>query len=337
MRCGFNVPSWLTLTNDGTTIASGILRFVPDGMMTLVSSAPNYNSSSGDTLFYNYSNLYPGQSIVVLLVYEMPLTPGLELCINSFASIFDGTVYQPATENLLCDTITCSFDPNDKAVIPPGVQAAHYILKTDSLLYTIRFQNEGNDTAFTVALRDQLSGFLDRNTLELVASSHPVTLSINASNLAEFRFENILLPWKAIDETGSQGFVQFRIVPIQGLPDGTVIENDAGIYFDFNPPVITNLTHVTLVTTIPVGIGEVGSSSGITVQPQPFSDRCEIILSGDQHGTAAYSIFTISGRHIHSGLTPPGKRKTIQLDTSLWQKGVYFIRINGDVVRLVKY
>ncbi|MBL0071788.1 MAG: hypothetical protein IPP34_08230 [Bacteroidetes bacterium] len=61
-------------------------------------------------------------------------------------------------------------------MIPPGVQPSHYILKTDTLLYTVRFQNEGNDTAFTVVIRDQLSSLLNRNTVELVASSHPVIL-----------------------------------------------------------------------------------------------------------------------------------------------------------------
>ncbi|MBL0071787.1 MAG: hypothetical protein IPP34_08225 [Bacteroidetes bacterium] len=54
------------------------------------------------------------------------------------------------------------------------------------------------------------------------------------------------MPHKSINESGSQGFVTFRIVPFQGLPDGTVINNEAGIYFDYNPPVITNTAFVTL-------------------------------------------------------------------------------------------
>ncbi len=328
-RCGFTVPAWITMTNIGTSILNGIVRYVPDDSMTFVSSTPAPDSISGDTLYFNFSNLFPGQTSTILLNYEMPLTPGLVLCSNTLASVFNGTTYQPFIEHLYCDTITCSFDPNDKKVIPPGVQAAHYILKTDSLLYTVRFQNEGNDTAFTVVIRDQLSNLLDRNTMELVGSSHPVTSTVNAANFAEFRFENILLPYKSIDDPGSQGFVTFRILPFPGLPDGTIIENEAGIYFDFNPPVITNTAFVTLVTSIPVGINEISGNALLSISPQPFSDYCEINITDESPFVSEFNVYDISGREIYFGTTGVGKRKQIRLNTSQWNKGMYFIRIRN--------
>jgi len=33
-RCGFDVPAWITLTNTGTSILNGIIRYVPDDSMT---------------------------------------------------------------------------------------------------------------------------------------------------------------------------------------------------------------------------------------------------------------------------------------------------------------
>ncbi|MBK7387696.1 MAG: T9SS type A sorting domain-containing protein [Bacteroidetes bacterium] len=328
-RCGFTVPAWITVTNDGTSIVNGMIRYVPHDSMTFISANPAPDNVSGDTLYFNFSNLFPGQSLTIQLFYEMPLTPGLLLCSNTVASVYDGSTYQPFTEDLYCDEITCSFDPNDKKVIPPGVQPSHYILKTDTLLYTVRFQNEGNDTAFTVVIRDQLSSLLNRNTVELVASSHPVIFSINTANLAEFRFENILLPHKSINESGSQGFVTFRIVPFQGLPDGTVINNEAGIYFDYNPPVITNTAFVTLVTTIPVGINEISGFKSLNISPQPFTNYCEINITDEDPHISEYRVYDISGREITFGTTLEGMHKQIRLNTTQWDKGIYFIRIKN--------
>ncbi|MBK9629215.1 MAG: hypothetical protein IPO56_16370 [Flavobacteriales bacterium] len=42
-----------------------------------------------------------------------------------------------------------------------------------------------------------------------------------------------------MNEPRSHGFVTFRIRPRTPVLPGTVIENIANIYFDFNPPVIT--------------------------------------------------------------------------------------------------
>ena len=44
---------------------------------------------------------------------------------------------------------------------------------------------------------------------------------------------------------GSQGFVSVSFKPKAGLVPETKGENTAGIYFDFNPPVITNTVNST--------------------------------------------------------------------------------------------
>jgi uncharacterized repeat protein (TIGR01451 family) len=76
--------------------------------------------------------------------------------------------------------VTCSWDPNDKAVNPSGVTAAHYTLMDEELQYTIRFQNCGNDTAFNIRVLDTLDANLDMSTLQIVASSHPVSLQMTS-------------------------------------------------------------------------------------------------------------------------------------------------------------
>jgi hypothetical protein len=61
-----------------------------------------------------------------------------------------------------------------------------------------------------------------------------------------FTFENILLPDSTTNFEGSLGHVYFQVKPRAGLVPGTVIENTAAIYFDFNAPIITNTTFHTI-------------------------------------------------------------------------------------------
>ncbi|MEM9824801.1 MAG: T9SS type A sorting domain-containing protein, partial [Bacteroidota bacterium] len=101
-------------------------------------------------------------------------------------------------------------------------------------------QNTGTDTAFNVVIRDAISEYLNPNSIRPGASSHPYTWGIAEDDVLFFNFENIMLPDSNINEPASHGFVKFKIKQeLDNLP-GTLIENSAGIYFDFNAPVITN-------------------------------------------------------------------------------------------------
>ena len=140
-----------------------------------------------------------------------------------------------------CMTVTGSYDPNDKQVSPVGITSNKYITSEDELEYLIRFQNTGTDTAFKVVIRDTITtDVLDIATLTSGASSHDYTFNIYGHGIAEWTFDNILLPDSNVNEPESHGFVKFKVQQLSGNTDGTLIENRAAIYFDFNAPVITN-------------------------------------------------------------------------------------------------
>jgi len=141
-----------------------------------------------------------------------------------------------------CQQNIGSFDPNDKRGFPEGIGEEHIIFHDTELEYHIRFQNTGTDTAFLVVIRDTLSPFLDLTSLQPGASSHPYTWELQNERALKFTFDNIMLPDSNINEVASHGFVKFRInQELDNIP-GTLIQNQAGIYFDFNEPVITNQT-----------------------------------------------------------------------------------------------
>lgn len=191
----------------------------------------------------------------------------------------------PSTENELaranvCGAVVSAFDPNEKTAFPAGLGAAHYLERGDEIEYNISFQNTGNDTAFLVVLRDTLSSLLDPATFRPVSSSHPYSWSLSDEGVLRFTFENILLPDSNVDEAGSHGYVRFRIGQRPGLPDGSVIENTAHIYFDFNEPVVTNTWFHTIGRPAVVATVEppTGSMMEVGIQPNPVAEEAVFVL-----------------------------------------------------------
>jgi len=159
-------------------------------------------------------------------------TPSL---INSFAQ--DDA---DAHVDTYCGVTTAAFDPNDKTGFPNGQTEDHFILANQQIQYRIRFQNTGTDTAFNVVIRDTLDTNLDLFSLRSGVSSHPYSFRIYGQRILEWTFPNIMLPDSNINEPASHGFILFTVEQSPDLPDGTLITNSAGIYFDFNAPIITN-------------------------------------------------------------------------------------------------
>lgn len=160
------------------------------------------------------------------------------------ATIFpiQGDLFPPDNQDSVNIVVTGSYDPNDKMAQPAGegpfgdITLAHLA----SISYQIRFQNTGTDTAFKVVVRDTIEENLDLSTFQMGAASHSYHLTITDGRVFQWTFDNILLPDSNVNEPFSHGFIKFRINPRPGLQIGDTIRNKAGIYFDFNLPVITN-------------------------------------------------------------------------------------------------
>lgn len=145
-----------------------------------------------------------------------------------------------------CQSNITSFDPNDKAAQPEGYGSAHYIEANTPLKYRIRFQNTGTDTAFNIVIVDTLSTNVDASSLLMGASSHPYTWELSGTGVLTVRFDDILLVDSNANEPLSHGFFTYSINQVPNLINGSIINNQAAIYFDFNPPIFTNVTTHTI-------------------------------------------------------------------------------------------
>lgn len=197
-----------------------------------------------------------------------------------------------------CNTVIGSFDPNDKTGFPLGYGPKHYIERGTDLQYLIRFQNTGTDTAFTVVVRDTITNMLDLSTLRLGVSSHPFELNIVNGNILEFMFKNILLPDSFVNEPGSHGYLNFSISQKANLPLGSIIENSAGIYFDFNAPVITNLTFHEIGENFINSSGTEVFKAGleVAVSPNPMGNSVNFDLGDAKFKTGVIELFDSVGR-----------------------------------------
>jgi uncharacterized repeat protein (TIGR01451 family) len=234
-----------------------------------------------------------------------------------------------------CQENIGSYDPNDKHASPKGYGDEHFMLPNQEIEYRIRFQNTGTDTAFTVVIRDPISPMLNIGTLRPGASSHPYSFSILEGNVAEFRFENILLPDSTTNEPMSHGFVKFKIQQQPDLPDGTRIENTAGIVFDFNEAIITNTSFHTISRGfLPYADDELNTAnSGLAVDtyPNPFSKQAIIILEHqglNLQSLSSFELFDPSGRLLRRR---PIVGTTMELSRGTLAEGIYFYRIKSPV------
>jgi Secretion system C-terminal sorting domain len=232
-----------------------------------------------------------------------------------------------------CQQSIGSYDPNDKQGLPLGVSKNHYIDQNVAIDYLIRFQNTGTDTAFNILVEDKIDvALLDLSKIRILSSSHPMTWSIKNKNTLLFDFKNIMLPDSFKNEKLSHGFVRFSIAQHNNNPLQSVIKNKAGIYFDFNPPILTNETFHTVgrdflsVSTTTIYVPNVS----VVVKPNPFSTEAIIEVLGVTQGNLSLEVFDLLGRKIQQQDTTNGQ---FEVQKHQFQEGLYWYRIyKGDVL-----
>jgi hypothetical protein len=117
-----------------------------------------------------------------------------------------------------------------------------------------------------------------------------------------FQFKDIILPDSASNLEASQGFVKFKVEMREDVPLESVIYNRAGIYFDFNPPIITNETWNTvgyyLIIQTPINEEEEASEQPISIYPNPFFEQTTISVP-HLKAQARIELVSSSGQLVH--------------------------------------
>ncbi len=230
-----------------------------------------------------------------------------------------------------CQETIAAYDPNDKIGYPIGFGAAHSIEQNIALDYRIRFQNTGTDTAFNIIIIDTISTQLDLNSLEMGASSHAYTWDLDGRELTMY-FKDILLVDSNANEPLSHGFIRYRINQKLDNPIGAIINNQAAIYFDFNPPIFTNITEHTIgenIAILDVFVDKILEDwTKIKIYPNPFEEMTTIEVSGKEYETLELLVFDSLGRLVETVNSTNENR--IQLLRGRMQQGIYFYQLKGN-------
>jgi uncharacterized repeat protein (TIGR01451 family) len=272
----------------------------------------------------------PGQSISMGFVTKFP-------------------VAQTPNSKTHCRFITSSYDPNDKQAFPQGFTDQNIVPPNTRMEYLVRFQNTGTDTAFTVYVIDTLDQNLNVESFEMGAVSHPYQLSIqtvkSGKTFLRWQFNNILLPDSNTNQLKSNGFIQYSISPKPGLALGSQVRNYAAIYFDFNPPVVTNQTlstfntitftdpslndNVQIVTALSGKLSP--KQIGVNFYPNPVKEHS---LTADFSTKGNLALFNAQGQQVYEKEDIEGKQVLpIYLNSGFYvaqlktEKGVSVVKV----------
>ncbi len=224
-----------------------------------------------------------------------------------------------------CFYVGNSYDPNYKDTYPKNVGVGFI----DYFTYAIHFQNVGSASAININIKDTLDNNLDLNTFQLINNSDTCRVSLTGNKL-RITFPNINLPDSSSNFIGSQGFVQYRIKPKTGLLNGTQIHNKAFIYFDYNPPKITNITVNKFM--LDLGINQLTmNNEQLIIYPNPSNGKFIIEVKNTETKNLKLEITNLLGAIIYQSEIHNSKSN---FDLSIQPKGIYFVRIIGGTQSL---
>ena len=209
-----------------------------------------------------------------------------------------------------------SYDPN--YIEPRPIEG---IVDTGiTLRYMIHFQNTGTDTAFNIFIIDTLDADLEFQSFEIMGATHQLTVDYLTGNIIKFNFYNINLLDSGTNLALSQGFLAYKIRVKSNLAIGTQIHNIAYIYFDINPPIVTNKTihHIGMIDGIQEQI-----QGSLVVYPNPTNNKISL---NNYDNNAKVIITDITGKLImQTNLNSNNSIAVSQLNA-----GLYFIYLESS-------
>lgn len=318
---GFESDYKIVFKNKGTTMQSGTIGFsFNDSVMDFMNATVTPNSQSTGNLNWNFTGLLPFETREIKAKFEMNTptdTPPLQNGdVLHYTAQINGAPDDTPADNIfnLNQTVVNSQDPNDKTCLEGTMIAQTQV--GDYVHYLIRFENKGTANARNIVVKDVIdTSKFDLSTLIPLSASHSFVTRMSGTNMAEFIFQNIQLPF---DDDNNDGYISFKIKTKSTLTSGDVFSNTADIYFDYNAPIITN-TYTTAVRGILATAETKNDKGNLSIYPNPVQDILHI-KSGEEIIKA--EIYDATGRIMNAKSV-----KSNAVNVSELAKGSYIIKL----------
>jgi uncharacterized repeat protein (TIGR01451 family) len=324
-RPGFTYPNWISYRNNGFQNINGTITFVNNPLVTITSISQTGTTSTSNGFTYNFTNLAPNEERWFTVTMQVPTIPTVNLgdVITNSVSItpLTGDAFPDDNQMSFSQIIVGSYDPNDKTEANGGKIDIDDFTSNDYLTYTIQFENTGTANAEFVRVEDFLDASLNPNSIEMLGSSHAYNMR-RIGNQLIWNFYNINLPPTSINPTGSHGFIQFKIKPTAGFALGDIIPNKAFIYFDYNPPIITNEFQTEFVQSLKTTDFD---SSNFVLYPNPANSNINVSLLNSSEAINSVQIHNLLGKNIKEVIN--SSSNDVNIDVSDLSKGIYLVQI----------
>ena len=324
-RAGFDYINRIVYQNNSLTTTSGIVSFNNPIEITnsTISQAGTIANATGFT--YNYDNLTPFETRTIDVSMNVPVIPIVNIndLLTSTASINGPLEDVNFTNNSSSNTqtIVAAYDPNTVYETHGGKIIYNQFTPNDYLFYTIRFENTGNANALNIKINDVLDSKIDETSIRMINASHDYILERNGANL-KWSFNNIFLPPSVANTQIGKGYATFKVKLKPGFSIGDIIPNTASIFFDNNPPIITNTFNTEFIAALS---SATFASQGFTLYPNPAQKYLQINSDSD-NPIDQITISDLSGKII---LVQTQNTNTLNIEPL--SNGMYFLEIlSGD-------
>ena len=288
------------------------------------SASPATPIISGNTYTWNLTGISAKNPVLISAVFDSCCqTIGDTIHSSYYLTPTVGDVNVVNNTIIKCDTIKGGWDPNSKDVTPAG-----NITAGTELTYTVTFENTGNAPAENIHIMDTLSNNVDPSSIKLISSSHLMNYTFLDDGhqftqpVLKFDFPSIYL-LDSSHHDSCRGMVVFSVKTKSNLPFGTYINNKAGIYFDYNPVVMTNT--VTNRIGFPLVASTISNMIKADIYPNPVTDILNITTDA-----AAYNTLEITNTIGQTKLKQNIKQNDTKVNVKTLPSGIYFINLKGD-------
>ena len=311
----------------GTTQLSGNIKFqFDDNKLTFASSSPILSSQTNGELTFNFTNINPFDTKIIRVYFSVAPPPivinGSQLNLTATINPIINDVAPSYNVFQLNHIVIGSYNPNDINVLEGESILINQI--DNYLHYMIRFQNTGTANATNIVVKNTLDDGLDWNTIQIdgISSSNNFIIIRNGKEIS-FVFNGINLPYSSINNLGSHGFICYKIKPKSTSVVGDIFHNNAQIYFDFNSAINTNTEATQVLNTLNNSDFE---SNTIKLFPNPTNGKINLSVNFEIANLAIYNIYE----------QKISEQENFQeIDLSPYSKGVYFIKIEDTMGRII--
>lgn len=218
-----------------------------------------------------------------------------------------------------------SYDPNDiQESHGPQIVSANFG-PDDYLQYTVRFENTGNGIAENVKVLSLLDSRLDETSYRPRVNSRSM-IAKREGNQMTWSFNGINLSPAGV--ANNSAYFIFDIKPKPGFAPGDIIPITARIFFDSNPPIITNTWQTEFVETLKTDAFVAGD---VKLHPNPVQNQLTVSAKEVLGSVTVYDIF---GKVL---LQQQVAAKETALDVSGLASGLYLVKTGqGQTFKILK-